>query len=337
MTAPRERVSVIERLGALDRVADPALQGLARVAAAVAGSNFAAIHVLDDRFQRRLAGHDIDLLDHPVEDAMCTLVVESGEAIVTADATLDDRFSYSSFVAGDNPVKFYASMPLRVETGATFGTVCVFDQVSLDLQARQIALLEDIASQVSVHLELLTTVEDLARAASHDHLTGVANRLILGERLAHGLARQLRRKERLVVAMVDLDGFKAVNDTYGHATGDRLLREVARRLTSVVRPEDLVARTGGDEFVVVSILDQHDVSLETLAERLQAAIAKPMDLELDLDLDGNLPPSVTATVGITQAERYDSVATLLERADANMYARKGGRYDDPLAKLRASG
>ena len=162
-------------------------------------------------------------------------------------------------------MRFYASFPLRTHEGHVIGTVCAFDSEPIELTPEKQDLLEDLAAQASTHLQLLGLASDLGTAATEDELTGVANRLILNDRLTHLLARQRRHEEVLVVAALDMERFKDINDVLGHAAGDTVLRAVARRLADSVRAEDLVARVGGDEFVVAAELAPDGISPEEFA------------------------------------------------------------------------
>jgi diguanylate cyclase (GGDEF)-like protein/PAS domain S-box-containing protein len=168
---------------------------------------------------------------------------------------------------------------------------------------------EDIGERRKVLLEL-------ARRARVDPLTGLLNRASLLERVdtAIASARQTGRPGALLFC--DLDGFKPVNDTHGHAVGDRLLTVIARRLESQVRGEDTAARFGGDEFVIVANA-LGDGELDDLERRLRAAVATPVDI------NGTLI-SVTITIGHVSIDPIATVtpAALLESADAAMYLLK---------------
>ena len=312
------RSRALSRAGAADQIADPALQGLTRVAMHVSGASAACIHVLDEDLQHRIAGHGAPLGDHPRADSMCSRVVESGQPIVRADATQDGGFNFSSFTDGEAPVRFYASIPLRVDGDHVIGTLCTFDTVERELSEESYSLLEDLAVQAATHLDLVRLTTELGNAASEDELTGAANRAVLADRLGNHLARQRRHHNGLLVAVADLDDFKSVNDRFGHAAGDEVLREFARRLSSRVRAEDLVARTGGDEFVIVGELWDGNGGEEELIARLRAALDEPIQLDSG-------PLECRATIGYTLAVPGDSIELVLARADYAMYQRKQTR------------
>jgi diguanylate cyclase (GGDEF)-like protein/PAS domain S-box-containing protein len=158
---------------------------------------------------------------------------------------------------------------------------------------------------------------DLARLALHDPLTGLANRLLLDDRLRVALARAGRHGSLTGVLYLDLDGFKAVNDRHGHSVGDEVLRAVADRLSAVVRPADVVARVGGDEFVVVcEELDGPDEG-ELIAARVGAAIGKTAVTSAG-------PLRVIASIGLALAEGASGADAdeLIRRADEAMYLAK---------------
>ena len=135
---------------------------------------------------------------------------------------------------------------------------------------------------------------ELAHQAVHDSLTGLPNRTLLTDRLVHGLAGSRRRGAQLGVIFLDIDHLKDVNDSLGHAAGDKLLRHTARRVASALRPGDTVARLGGDEFVVVCD-DVSTLETEEIAGRVMAALSEPY-------LDGDQEMKVAASIGIAIAD-----------------------------------
>lgn len=186
-----------------------------------------------------------------------------------------------------------------------------FDHVRrFDAEAAPLAAaLTRQAGQVVARIEL---TKQLHRAAMLDEITGLPNRRLFEEQVHRSSAHD----ELVGVAFIDLDGFKAVNDTLGHDVGDRVLREVAIRVQGVVRERDSVARFGGDEFVAVwTVHDQE--SAVTIAERIREAIAQPYDLP------GGLPISASIGLAVSRVHPAPEVADRLVRvADQAMYRAK---------------
>ncbi len=165
--------------------------------------------------------------------------------------------------------------------------------------------------------------DETRRMAMQDSLTGLANRALLSHRIDQALGQLLPGREYVCVLMLDLDGFKRVNDSLGHARGDGLLRDVAQRLMGAVRPTDTIARLGGDEFaVLVTGLGTPEES-EVVAQRLLAALKTPFT-------SGGRAVHLSASVGVASARsRSVTTANLLADADLAMYEAKmsgKGRY-----------
>ena len=152
--------------------------------------------------------------------------------------------------------------------------------------------------------------------ANHDALTGLPNRFLLADRLELAIAHAERNKEIFAVCYLDLDGFKPVNDSFGHAAGDQLLCEIARRFKHVVRSNDTVARVGGDEFVIVLKELKSPEDYKVTLDRLLEAVRQPVPI-------GDKTASVTTSIGVAifPADGRDS-ESLLKFADQAMYSAK---------------
>ncbi|WP_432519381.1 putative bifunctional diguanylate cyclase/phosphodiesterase [Kineococcus sp. SYSU DK006] len=162
------------------------------------------------------------------------------------------------------------------------------------------------------------------RQALHDPLTDLGNRQLFTDRLQHALAR--RGARACAVLYLDLDGFKGVNDTHGHAAGDVVLVEVSHRLRAAVRPEDTVARFGGDEFAVLCEDLADELNASRIAERVVSSIA-----DRPVDIGGGRSLHITPSVGIALARDEGDASKLLRRADAALYrAKEGGKARSEL-------
>jgi diguanylate cyclase (GGDEF)-like protein len=170
--------------------------------------------------------------------------------------------------------------------------------------------------------------EELSFQASHDGLTSLPNRLLLLERTTRALAR-VGRKNPAAALFIDIDGFKGINDSFGHAAGDELLRVIASRLDAVIRESDTVARFGGDEFVILLESEDSSASPEVVAQRILDALSEPIDVGND-----NYA-AVTASIGIAAGARA-SAHELLHDADLALYAAKAAGkncymfYSEPI-------
>jgi diguanylate cyclase (GGDEF)-like protein/PAS domain S-box-containing protein len=185
-------------------------------------------------------------------------------------------------------------------------------------------LSRDITTQVEAQ-------DALTYQALHDSVTGLANRVALMDRLIQALAGLEGRPDRLALLFIDLDDFKSVNDTLGHDTGDRVLREVGRRLTHISRRGDTVARLGGDEFVLLCTALREGDDLALICDRAMRAVCAPMK-------DGPHDVTVTGSLGAVLTSEYlAGPDELLQQADIAMYAAKrtgGNRFEVYTAGLR---
>jgi diguanylate cyclase len=172
---------------------------------------------------------------------------------------------------------------------------------------------------IAIGILLTFLEEEIGRTehlALHDALTGLPNRRLLQDRMANMLERAERNHTRAAILVVDLDGFKRINDNHGHAIGDDFLREVALRLGKVVRKADTLARSGGDEFtVLVSDILQPD-GAKILAHKLQIEVDRPITVR-------QLQLCVSASIGVAvYPEDGETADSLCARADADMYRAK---------------
>jgi diguanylate cyclase (GGDEF)-like protein/PAS domain S-box-containing protein len=244
---------------------------------------------------RRLSGLPVDVLDgrgRLVEDGNLALLRALRGEEVTGDLV--------RLVRGDGSILWVETHanPLTDDAGEIYGAV---------------ATCEDVTARVEADRRT-------RHEADTDALTGLANRRALERTLEAALHRARTRGRSVGIIMLDLDGFKAINDAHGHAAGDAALREVARRLRRCVRERDLVARLGGDEFVVVlTDVGGFSGAVRDSVDRIREALAEPFAVE-------GTPVQLRAAIGVaTYAEDGDAATGLLGVADRRMYADKSAR------------
>ena len=175
---------------------------------------------------------------------------------------------------------------------------------------------------LEVQLVAVTEKEEASRYASvHDALTGLSNRALFNDRLEHGLAQAKRHNWSLAVMFIDLDGFKKINDSYGHDAGDSVLKTIAARLTESTRDDDTVSRHGGDEFLYMLAEVNNEQDLTLIAEKIIASIQLPCSVTVD---GAQINPCVSASIGIAIFPKDGATAqALIKSADTAMYQAKG--------------
>ncbi len=186
-----------------------------------------------------------------------------------------------------------------------------------------ISVVRDDAGQLQHYIGVFSDISqlkaheaELHRIAHYDILTGVPNRRLLADRLGQAIARARRSGKTLAVCYLDLDGFKPINDLYGHAAGDQLLIDITERLKDILRAEDTLARLGGDEFVLLFTDLTHFEEKHFVLDRVLAAVNTPLAI-------GAASISVSASIGVTLYPADDADAdTLLRHADQAMYLAK---------------
>jgi diguanylate cyclase (GGDEF)-like protein len=274
----------------------------------VAASNDSAL-----RFERL----QVELAEGPGLAAFHT-----GEAISVPDLADEPRFPSFSPRAWEAGLRAVFTFPLRHDA-AQIGVLDLYRDTPGPLAPESMSAaqtLADVAAAYLINAQARADLEDSHHrsrdAALHDPLTGLANRVLMLERLEHAFLRCRRSGKTSAVFFVDLDQFKAVNDRHGHRIGDELLIAVAKRLTGVLRPGDSLARLCGDEFVILCEDLDDPSQAEVIAARISEEIARPFDLSL-------IQVIIAASVGIAfTGSGEEAPEDLLDTADLAMYRSK---------------
>lgn len=201
--------------------------------------------------------------------------------------------------------------------GATVGVLKVLSDQPAQFSEEDASLLKSLGNFIAAAISQASTFEATQHQALTDSLTGLQNRTDFMDQLRGALARGSRSGAVICVAYIDLDGFKPVNDTYGHKAGDHVLQVVADRLMSTTREGEHVARLGGDEFAIVTE-DRSAKEVDSFRERIANEIAAPISFQGE-------QLHVTASIGIATTRGKDVAESVLARADAAMYASKRQR------------
>ena len=273
---------------------------------------------------------------------VCALVGASNAALLARDGTVVARYPAWATSQGadeDGADEWGAEdheeqkrrITVRTASGATHELAVEISAYLPYFGSEELHKLDQLASMVGLAIERCEMAEQVAFQASHDALTGLANRTLFMERLAEALSHVGRRSASLAVMFIDLDRFKLVNDRADHAAGDVVLREMADRLAAMTRGVDLVARFGGDEFVAFAEVDREDDALD-MAERIRKGLSAPIEF-------GGAQLVVTSSVGVVvTTDASDAPALLLRDADNAMYdAKRAGRDRVVLYPANARG
>jgi diguanylate cyclase (GGDEF)-like protein len=248
-------------------------------------------------------------LSFAVGEGVAGWVVESGEAALIGDVTQDPRFI--ALPANQTPIASLLCVPL-IARGERVGVVTATSEEAHAFHADDMELMRFIAMTIALDIENVR----LHRVAVTDPLTGAYNREFLSQRLPQEIEATIDRDRPLSVAMVDVDHFKAVNDQYGHGTGDVVLAEVARRLRGAIRGGDLLVRYGGEEFLTV--LPKADAGRAwEVGERMRQRVC-----ERAFDIGDGMALLLRISIGIAQWRMGESVADLIDRADTALYGAK---------------
>jgi diguanylate cyclase (GGDEF)-like protein len=217
------------------------------------------------------------------------------------------------------PFRFYAGVPLLTPEGAAVGSFCILKREPQDAAGFDVSTLIDLAAVSMDEVELWQRNQDLERAIQTDGLTGIANRRTFDRALERAIRQAHRTKEPLSLLLLDLDHFKALNDTAGHQAGDEVLRRFAGILAQAARrPDDVAARYGGEEFALIfpgMSADETEAVVDTVREQIASRILKRRSTNEDLG-------EVTISAGVAQLRSGEIMAALIERADAALYASK---------------
>ena len=311
-----QRLDELQALAILDTPAEADYDDMAAIASAVSGGATAAVNFVDGErhFTKAIVGMPAARGGSVPNDlSFCAATVASDTGtLVVRDSHADEHWRDHPLVTGGPEVGFYAGVAI-VSRGQRVGVVCTFGQEPRPVGEQELEALAALARQAAGHLELRRRNVELRDLALTDPLTGLANRTLVLDRLSLAIAGRRRTGDDVGVLFCDVDDFKAVNDRFGHAVGDRLLCDVGKTLRSAVRDTDTVGRIAGDEFVVVCPRVDSEAELAAVADRVAC-------LHLDDPPPGH--ESLGLSVGFVLVRDGEGPADVLRRADEAMYAAK---------------
>ena len=306
------RLLSLHSLRILDTPSEERFDRITRMARRFFGVDTCLVSLVDSDRQWFKSKQGLDACETSREVSFCGHAILEKEVFVVSDTTNDARFSDNPLVTGPPHIRFYAGCPIKGPNGFHIGTLCIIDPKSRQMKRDEIETLKDLAAMVEDEVKVSSQV-------TVDDLTEVANRRGFHLVAKHLLSLCRRTGTAAELAFFDLDGFKAINDTHGHAAGDDLLQYFAKLLVKCFRTADVIGRLGGDEFVV--LLGGSARSSATPLQRLR---------DMAAEADGEIRQKLAWSVGTVQydPERHDTIESLLAEADSCM-------YDDKVRRRRA--
>jgi len=304
----KNRLETLESLDILDSQAEERFDRLTRMAKRMFGVPIALVSLVDKNRQWFKSCIGLSASETSREISFCGHAILGSEVFIIPNVLEDPRFFDNPLVLDAPNIRFYAGCPLTVN-GYRLGTLCLIDQTPRDFNSEDVAALKDLAAMVEHELEAV-------QLATLDELTDLSNRrgfLLLAK---HSLMLSIRQKLPVVLIFMDLDQFKAINDTFGHAEGDSVLATFAKLMNSHFRDSDVYARLGGDEFVVLLT--------GTCVKEAEEVIGRFKESLSEHNQKENRGYDISFSYGIIEFNQktHIGIEKLLSEADALMYEAK---------------
>ena len=306
------RLKNLHSLNLLDTPTEERFDRLTRLAKSFFDVPMALVTLVDKHRVWSKSGVDEGERAIAREMSICSqAILGKHDVLIVNDASKDDRFAHMPYVTGEPHIRFYAGVPLTYLDGSKMGTFCILDTKPRTLSDDEIEHLKSLAE--IAQRELIVT-----QLATLDDLTGIPNRrgfIALAQK-----SLQLCHRQDIPASLVffDINKFKSINDSYGHAEGDRALIAFAQQMRFTFRDSDIFARLGGDEFVAL-LPNTHVVSAEDLIQRFRSAIDA-------YNKKAKRGYNISFSSGIVSVDtnQPQSINVLLDRADSVMYQQKHG-------------
>ena len=322
-----ERLESLKALRLLDTPLEERFDRITRLAKKALNTPIAVISLVDRDRQWFKSSAGLDDTETSRAVSFCGHAILRDETMVVTDAAVDQRVFDSPLVTGPPHIRFYMGHPIKSPQNNNIGVLCVIDTQPRPADPEEIAVLRDLAFLVERELkaervelaqkELILQLDEAKRKTLIDPLTRLWNRDGITMTLEKRAKYSQASGKPFVIAMLDLDHFKIVNDTHGHPAGDKILRDVAQRLRACAREFDAVGRYGGEEFIIV--MPDVDADLgEKVCSRFLDAIGKTY-----FEIDSNRFP-LQASIGfaVCGQENSWSVEATIQAADKALYEAK---------------
>ena len=311
-SAEATRLATLREYDILDTPSEEAFDRITRLAQSALKVPIVLVSFVDENRQWFKSRLGLEPQETSREVSFCSHAIQQDPPFIIPNALLDDRFADNPLVKGPPHIRFYAGVPLKMKNGANLGTLCAIDTKPCVLTDTELSILSDLAQLVVDELEL-------RQLATTDTLTGALTRRSFEQEMDNELDRSKRYNHSVSLILLDLDQLKGINDSFGHAAGDAVLRKVADVCKAALRTVDVFGRIDGDQFAIL-LPETGRTGALNVVERLRHEI-KTMPTSM-----GNSLITASASFGVTVAAETDRTGHgMLRRAgDALRGAQEGG-------------
>jgi diguanylate cyclase (GGDEF)-like protein len=305
----KTRIDALRALNILDSSPEERFDRITRLARRMFGVPIALVTLIDTDRQWFLSSFGLDVKETSRDISFCGHAILGDEIFTVPDAALDPRFNDNPLVTDAPNIRFYAGCPISVSNGSKLGTICLIDQSPREFDDEDKVLLRDLARLVEQEVAAV-------QLATLDELTMISNRRGFEVLSNHALSFCKRANGTATLLFIDLDKFKSINDTYGHAEGDYALQVFSHILRDVFRDSDVIGRIGGDEFEVLLTMTSA-TDTEEVIQRLKTAVSEH-------NVKASRGYNLEFSYGIAEFDsaKHDAINHLLAEADAQMYQHK---------------
>lgn len=304
-----ERLHALRALKILDSSHEERFDRVTRMARRLFGVPISLVSLVDEDRQWFKSAQGLDASQTAREVSFCGHAINEDGLFIIPNTLADERFHDNPLVTDAPNIRFYAGCPLKLRQGINIGTLCLIDSKPREMDEEDRRLLQDLGEMIEQEIKSI-------QMATLDSLTMISNRRGFMTLVDHSLKVCRRNQLPISILLFDLNKFKAINDTYGHHEGDFALVSFAQIMLDSFRDCDVIARIGGDEFVVM-LLDSDAESISVVLEKFKAATASANSRL-------NKPYNIEYSVGVANfpCDTETQIEAMIQAADAAMFEDK---------------
>ncbi|MES2546921.1 MAG: sensor domain-containing diguanylate cyclase [Pseudomonadota bacterium] len=305
----KTRIDTLRALNILDSSPQERFDRITRLAKRMFGVPIALVSLVDADRQWFLSSFGLDAKETSRDISFCGHAILGDEIFTVSDTALDPRFNDNPLVTDSPNIRFYAGCPITVPNGSKLGTLCLIDQSPRQFDEEDKAILRDLARMVEQEVVAI-------QLATLDELTMISNRRGFEALSKHALSVCKRMNIPATLLFIDLNKFKHINDTYGHAEGDHALQVFSNILRDIFRDSDVVGRMGGDEFAIL-LTRSTTADCQITLERLKKSVS-------EYNQKATRGYNIEFSSGYIEYDplKHDSITSMLAEADGWMYKQK---------------